>query len=478
MATEWPIVKIDEIQKEAKGAIAIGPFGSRMKSDCYTPSGIPVIRGTNITGGPSFEGDFVYISAELADSLGSCNVYLGDLVFPHRGSIGEVGIVSENDRYVISSSLMKLTCNQELANPWYVYYFFKSNVGKHELLKNASQVGTPGIGQPLTSLKSIDIPLPPLKDQKYIVHLLKTLDDKIELNRQINATLESMAQALFKSWFVDFDPVIDNALAVGNPIPEPMQARADKRAALLAAASAADTRSASATDNAHPTQTAPHTQPGATAPAPPLQPLPADLRALFPDSFVFNEEMGWVPEGWGMGVVEDLLVLQRGFDLPKNSREEGLYPLMAASGQDGTHNECKVRGPGVTTGRSGKLGEVSFVENDYWPLNTVLWVKEFKRSSPYHAFYFLKSMDLEKYNSGSAVPTLNRNYVHNVAALIPSAKVVAAYDKIISSFYTKKNANNRGNEVLARLRDELLPRLLSGQVRLSEVGQGFSGASQ
>ncbi|MBN1547136.1 MAG: restriction endonuclease subunit S, partial [Syntrophaceae bacterium] len=186
MSAEWPLVRIADIAS----TIAIGPFGSRMKSDCYVPSGVPVIRGTNLTGGKTFSGDWVFVSENMADHLKNCSVTSGDLVFPHRGAIGEVGIVTDDfPRYVMSSSLMKLTCNRSKAEPVYVYYFFKSKQGRHELLKNASQVGTPGIGQPLTSLKGIEIPLPPLAVQRDIVRILAALDDKIEINRQINQTL-------------------------------------------------------------------------------------------------------------------------------------------------------------------------------------------------------------------------------------------------------------------------------------------------
>src|SRR5699024_3476414 len=100
--------------------------------------------------------------------------------------------------------------------PRFLYYFFKSRLGKHELLKNASQVGTPGIGQPLTSLKSIELRLPPLKTQKSIAKTLSCLDDKVQLNQQINQTLEQMAQAIFKSWFVDFEPVKAKIAALEN----------------------------------------------------------------------------------------------------------------------------------------------------------------------------------------------------------------------------------------------------------------------
>ena len=179
-----------------------------MKSDCYVSDGVRVVRGTNLTGGRSFSGEFVCITAEKAEELNSANLQPDDLVFPHRGSIGEVGIVPKDDaRYVISSSLMKLTCAADRAHADFMYYFFKSNTGRFELLKNSSQVGTPGIGQPLTSLKQIKLRLPPIHEQKSMAAMLRALDDRIALMRETNATLEAIAQALFKSWFVDFDPV-------------------------------------------------------------------------------------------------------------------------------------------------------------------------------------------------------------------------------------------------------------------------------
>lgn len=110
-------------------------------------------------------------------------------------------------RYILSSSLMKLTCNPDMVDPLFVFNFFRSPQGRHALLQNASTVGTPGIGQPLTSLRSILVPVPPLPEQRAIAHILGTLDDKIELIRRMNATLEAMAQTLFKRWFVDLDEV-------------------------------------------------------------------------------------------------------------------------------------------------------------------------------------------------------------------------------------------------------------------------------
>jgi type I restriction enzyme S subunit len=224
MVGEWPKLSLEALKAEVEGSIAIGPFGSRMKADRYTPTGVPVIRGNNLSDTRSFSDEFVYVSPETADELWNCNVRAGDLVFPHRGAIGEVGIVPQDgaERYVLSTSLMKFTCNRSLVDPFFLFYFFRSPAGRYELLKNASTVGTPGIGQPLASLKSIEVPLPTLQEQQRIAGVLSAFDDKIELNRRMNETMEGMVRALFKSWFVDFDPARAKAEGLNYRLPNPL----------------------------------------------------------------------------------------------------------------------------------------------------------------------------------------------------------------------------------------------------------------
>jgi hypothetical protein len=120
--------------------------------------------------------------------------------------------------------------------------------------------------------------------------------------------------------------------------------------------------------------------------------------------------LGEIPKGWEVGQLDDVLVLQRGFDLPKASRADGGVPIIAATGVTGFHNEAKVKAPGVVTGRSGTIGVVLYVQEDFWPLNTSLWAKEFPKSEPLFAFYLLSSLDLKQFNSGAAVPTLNKSF--------------------------------------------------------------------
>ena len=136
----------------------------------------------------------------------------------------------------------------------------------------------------------------------------------------------------------------------------------------------------------------------------------------------------------------DFIILQRGFDLPKHIRDEGEYPVIAATGIHGSHSEFKVNPPGVVTGRSGSLGEVVFVERPYWPLNTTLWVKDFKENQPRYVYYFLKTLDLKRFNSGAGVPTLNRNHLDTLVVKIHDrqnqqkiAAILSVYDDLIGN---------------------------------------------
>jgi type I restriction enzyme, S subunit len=293
----------------------------------------------------------------------------------------------------------------------YLYWLLRTP--QYRAYCRAHATGTTNLG--LSREDFLAFPIPePTSNQLMLVETLDMLDNKIEMNRQMNQTLEGMAQALFKSWFVDFDPV--TVKAAGRK---------------------------------------PYGMNEATA-------------AIFPSRFM-ESDLGLIPEGWRVGRLDDLLILQRGFDLPATQRREGGYPVLAASGFSGTHDEFKVKAPGVTTGRSGLIGKVFFVHEDFWPLNTSLWIKEFRISRPAHAYHLLKELDFETFNAGSAVPTLNRNHVHNLQVVIPSPSVIEIFEKLGMMLFQKCHANEKESLTLASLRDALLPKLLSDEIRGSQV---------
>ena len=207
LAAGWRTATIEEIAEK----VAMGPFGSSIKVETFVPEGVPIISGQHLHGSRVDDSSgFNFISNDHAKRLSNANVIKGDIVFTHAGNIGQVAYIPESsrfERYVISQRQFYMRCNRSKVIPEFVTLYFKSPEGQHQLLANTSQVGVPSIAQPVTYLRTIPIPIPPLSEQRAIAHILGTLDDKIELNRRMNETLEEMARALFKSWFVNFEPV-------------------------------------------------------------------------------------------------------------------------------------------------------------------------------------------------------------------------------------------------------------------------------
>lgn len=186
--------------------IAMGPFGSNIKVETFKESGIPIISGMHLHGIRLLDKDFNYISEEHAKRLSNSNVYRHDVIFTHAGTIGQVAYIPETskfERYIISQRQFYLRCNPNKLDYKYITYFFKSPYGQFLIDSNTNQTGVPSIAQPATFLKNVDILLPPLPEQKAIAGVLSSLDDKIDLLHRQNKTLEAMAEVLFRQWFVE-----------------------------------------------------------------------------------------------------------------------------------------------------------------------------------------------------------------------------------------------------------------------------------
>jgi type I restriction enzyme S subunit len=402
-----------------------------MKADLYVPSGVRIIRGNNLGDGRQLKGDFVHVTMETADSLASCCLIPGDLVFPHRGNIGEVGITpADGHRYMLSTSLMKLSPDRSKVDPLYLLYFFKSSIGRSALLMNASQVGTPGIATPLKSLRGIELPLPSLEVQRAIIGILQTLDDRITLLRETNATLEAIAQALFKSWFVDFDPV---------------RAKKEGRA--------------------------PEGMDEATA-------------ALFPDSFE-ETELGAVPRGWAVRSLDEIANYLNGLALqkfPPIGQDD--LPVIKISqlrkgdtvGADRASRAIKpeyiIQNGDVLFSWSGSL-EVEIWCGGEGALNQHL----FKVTSALFPkwFYFLWARHhLEHFRQVAASKAttmghIQRSHLTAAKVVVPTDEIIQMADPVLAPILQRMIDNALQAQTLAILRDTLLPRLISGQLRLPEA---------
>ena len=393
----------------------MGPFGSSIKVETFVPDGIPIISGQHLNGfrvqdSPGFN----FISREHAKRLENSNVRRGDVIFTHAGNIGQVAYVPDDsvfERYVVSQRQFYLRCDEDQVLPEFITMYFKSPEGQHQLLANTSQVGVPAIAQPVTYLRTIVVSLPPLEEQRAIARVLGALDDKIELNRRLSETLEEMARALFRSWFVDFDPV---------------RAKAESRPSGL----------------------------------------PPDLDALFPASFEASE-LGEIPAGWEVKALGEIVELAYGKALRAQDRRLGTTPVYGSNGQVGWHDEKLVDGPGIVVGRKGNPGLVRWVPTDFYPIDTTFYVVP-RESTPgvHFLFYALEWQNLPSIAADSAVPGLNRNLAYMSRQVVPPGPIVEHFTDSVGDTLARSHCLNEEARTLAMLRDVLLPRLVSGKFRV------------
>jgi type I restriction enzyme, S subunit len=436
MTDDWRPLTVDQLKAPQQAAIAIGPYGSRMKADRYVAEGVPVIRGSNISDSRALLGEFVFVSEETADELRSGNVFADDLVFPHRGAIGQVGIVPADGhgRYMLSTSLMKLTCNRDIVDPLFLFYFFRSRLGRDALLQHASTVGTPGIGQPLASLRAITLTVPPLPEQIAIANILGGLDERIELNRRTNETLEEMTRALYKSWFVDFDPV---------------RAKADGR------------------------------DPG----------LPAPITDLFPDRFD-DSELGEVPAGWRVARLSELFDLNPNRVLPKG--EAAPYLDMANMPTHG-HVPDEVRTRSFGSGmrfvngdtlvaritpclENGKTAFVDFLADGQvgWGSTEYIVLRP-KPTLPLQYGYCLarssefRAFAIQRMTGTSGRQRVSADALSHFVLPRPPQALAELFGRFAGSLFARVSAADAESRSLARLRDAQLPKLISGELRVGQA---------
>lgn len=180
-----------------------------------------------------------------------------------------------------------------------------------------------------------------------------------------------------------------------------------------------------------------------------------------------DSPVGSIPVEWEVERFDSLCVLQRGFDLPVQSRSGGDVPIFGSNGIVGYNNEPKVTGANVITGRSGSIGDVMYFEGDCWPLNTSLYIREFYDNHPKFVYYFLHNFDLKRFGTGTGVPTLNRNDVHLVQIAIPSIDEQIKISNSLSSVDDKLTVLDKKFIQLTSTKKALMQDLLTGKVRVT-----------
>ena len=388
--------------------IAMGPFGSNIKVECFVESGIPVLNGSNVDGIKLCEDSFRYITKEKADTLGRANASRGDIVITHRGTLGQIAYIplsSQFDRYVISQSQFRMKCNSK-AIPEYVVYYFHSREGRHQILSNKSQVGVPALGRPTSTFQNLTIPLPTIKQQMKIVATLSCLDDKIELNNKINANLEAQAQAIFKSWFVDFEP--------------------------------------------------------------------------FQNGDFVDSELGRIPKGWQVGKLSDIAEITMGQSPKGDSYNENGEGIVFYQGRGEFSNRFPVTRLYTTEPKRmakkndilmsvrAPVGDVNIAKEDCCIGRGLAAIRSNSNHSSFLLYLvFNMKAKLDTYNGeGTVFGSINKKDLHGMKIVIPQTETINEYENIVQSVDKKIFILCQQNQVLAALRDALLPKLMSREIEV------------
>lgn len=440
MGSEWKEMTLGEICKQQGGSIQTGPFGSQLHASDYQATGIPVVMPVNLVGGRIDEKGISRVSLTEAERLAKHKLNFGDIVFSRRGDVTRFALVSENEvDWLCGTGCLKVSLGRQTeAISGFIAGALAAPDTKEWLIRHAVGATMPNLNTEI--LSAIPVSLPPIEEQRAIAHILGTLDDKIELNRKQNQTLEAMARALFKAWFVDFEPV---------------RAKMEGR-----------------------------WQRGQSLPG-----LPAHLYDLFPDRLV-ESELGEIPDGWRVFKFGDVAQQGKGSVNPGNSPREAFthYSLPAFDsaknpvtelGEKIKSNKTPVPDGAVLVSKLnphipriwqvGKAGINAICSTEF-----IVWTPRKPANSAF--LYFLASLD--EFNSAMRQLVTGTSNSHqrvkpdqliNIRVFAASGTAICECSKLLLAFIEQVLQNRQQSRTLAQLRDTLLPKLISGELRVSDA---------
>ena len=379
----------------------------------------------------------------------------GTLCITIAANIAEIGILNFDSCF--PDSVLGFKANEGKTLDEFVYYILKNF--KTEIQRHA--IGSVQDNINLGTFNNISFKFPPLSEQKAIAHILGSLDDKIELNRQMNQTFEQMAQSMFKSWFVDFEPVIDNALEQGNEIPEELQGKAEQRRALSKE----------------------------------RKPLPDHIQNLFPSEFEFSDELDkWIPKGWKSQEISHLAILNPESWTSRNYPDKVKY-VDLSNAKDGIINsiveyemeDAPSRAKRILKKNDTIFGTVrpgnrsfAYLHEDGLTGSTGFAVLRPKKGHYKSFVYLYLTQDdiidfLSHIADGAAYPAVRPEVVSTQKTVIPSEEILEKFEDIVSSNLEKIGYHLSQQKILTKLRDTLLPKLISGEVKVGEFDHYITG---
>ena len=472
-SNEWVSTTLGELVDTFGGSVQTGPFGSQLHAADYVSEGIPSVMPKNIRIEEIDVEDIARISLSDAERLKKYQLAEGDIVYSRRGDVEKCALVTKNEaNWLCGTGCLRIRIPKNKSiTPYFLHAFLSTPVTREWVSRHAIGATMPNLNTSI--LRDVPVVVPPFDSMNFIGAMWIKLNRKIILNRKINQTLEQMSQTLFKSWFVDFDPVIDNALDAGNPIPEVLQSRAELR---QKARNSAD-----------------------------FKPLPADIRALFPSEFE-EMELGLIPKGWKFSNVDSLLKNTIGGDWGSDSEDEKhTTQAMIVRGTDipelisGKLSSAPYRwvepkklekrrinvgdiiievsggSPTQSTGRSIFMTE-QIIDRLGGVVEPASFCRKFEPLSV--ELGLIISLHLSKiYNDGKMWEYQNQStgianfqtkyFLEAEQIVISSTQVINAFYRIVMPWIDKSHNNEQ--IILGNLRDTLLPKLISGELSLEDL---------
>lgn len=413
---EWELTTLGAVCERSGGNVQTGPFGSQLHASDYVSVGIPSIMPQNIGDNRVETNGIARVKPEDAERLNRYRVRVGDIVYSRRGDVEKRALIrAEESGWLCGTGCLRVRFGDDDVDPLFAFYYLGHPEVRAWIVRHAIGATMPNLNTSI--LSSLPFVIPPRFEQQAISYILGTLDDKIELNRRMNETLETIARALFKSWFVDFDPV---------------RAKADNR------------------------------RPAG---------MDAETAALFPSAFV-ESQVGQIPKGWTLATLSDLANVSSGKrpnERQAESSEKMKVPLFGGGGLMAYVEEPLITEPVLLTGRVGTLGEIFRLTSPFWASDNTLVIKPKKEYLYAYVYFQLHFVDFDSLNRGSTQPLITQGDLSKLAMLLPDIAILENFHKQVSSLFSRFDLNRDESRTLAALRDALLPKLLSGEIRVREA---------
>jgi type I restriction enzyme, S subunit len=433
MAVEWHTATVTELQREGVLLVEDGNHGEyRPRPDEFVDSGVAFIRAADMNDGRVLFESAAKINERARQRITKGIGAPGDILLSHKGTVGKVALVPDHAPAFVCSPQTTFwrTRDERRLDRKYLYSFLRSPVFHAQLATRAAETDmAPYVS--LTSQRGLSVTLPPLPEQRAIAHILGTLDDKIELNRRMSETLDAMARALFKSWFVDFNPV---------------RAKAEGR------------------------------DPG----------LPQPLAGLFPARLV-DSDLGEIPEGWALATLGEHMVNFDSKRVPVSGSEranrKGPFPYHGAAGVmdyvddylfDGIY--LLVGEDGSVVGDSGR-GVTQYVWGRLWVNNHAHVLQGKGAVSTEQLYLYFDFEPVAPYVTGAVQPKLSQGRMNMMPFVFAGENVCHAFRDLSDPWFAKLRSCAEETRTLTALRDTLLPKLISGELRVKAAKRSLEGVS-